>query len=64
VEDLEEEEDEDGEEDKEENEEDMTNLSGKRSHAPERVGFGCRSREVVTRNSGVPLFIAFEGGGK
>jgi len=29
----------------------MTNLSGKGSSAPERVGFGCWSKEKVTQNS-------------
>jgi len=62
VEEPEEEEDED--EDGEEDEKDMTNVSGKGSSAPERVGFECRSREAVNQNSVEPLFIAFEGGGK
>jgi len=57
----EEDKDEEGEEDEEEDEEDMTNLSEcKESSVPELIGFsfGCRSREVVTQNSGGPSFIA------
>jgi len=63
MEEPEEEEDEDkyGEEDEEEDEEDMTNLSEcKESTVPERIGFECRSKKAVTRNSRGPLSIVLE----